>query len=118
VAQDTLSQTFAALADPTRRGILARLAEGEATVNQLAEPFRLKLPTVSKHLKVLQRAGLVVQGRKAQWRPCRLEPAPLREAADWVGRYSRIWAERYGQLDAYLVELQKREKGDERDSQN
>ena len=81
---DPLSRAFAALSDPTRRDILARLAEGEATVNQLAEPFRLRLPTVSKHLKVLQRAGLVTQGRKAQWRPCRLEPGPLREIVDWV----------------------------------
>jgi DNA-binding transcriptional ArsR family regulator len=114
--QDALSLTFAALADPTRRGILARLAEGEAMVNQLAEPFRLKLPTVSKHLKVLQRAGLVTQGRKAQWRPCRLEPAPLREAVDWAERYWRIWAERYGQLDARLIELLEKEKGRERKS--
>lgn len=111
--QDTLSLTFAALADPTRRGILARLAEGEATVNELAEPFQLKLPTVSKHLKVLQRAGLVTQGRKAQWRPCRLEPAPLREAADWVDRYWRIWSERYGRLDEYLTELQEKERNRE-----
>jgi DNA-binding transcriptional ArsR family regulator len=107
---DSLSLTFAALADPTRRAILARLAEGEATVNQLAEPFELKLPTVSKHLKVLQRAGLVSQSRQAQWRPCRLEPAPLGEAVDWVESYRRIWAERFGQLDTYLVELQKKEK--------
>lgn len=114
--QDNLSLTFAALADPTRRGILARLAEGEATVNQLAEPFRLKLPTVSKHLKVLQRAGLVTQGRKAQWRPCRLEPAPLREVSLWVERYRRLWAERYGQLDAYLAELQEEEKKREHES--
>jgi DNA-binding transcriptional ArsR family regulator len=113
---DTLSLTFSALSDPTRRGILARLAEGEATVNQLAEPFQLKLPTVSKHLKVLQRAGLVTQGRKAQWRPCRLEPAPLAEVVDWVERYRRIWAERYGRLDAYLVELQEKEKNRERNS--
>ena len=113
---DHLSLTFSALADPTRRGILARLAEGEATVNQLAEPFQLKLPTVSKHLKVLQRAGLVTQSRKAQWRPCRLEPAPLREAASWVERYRRIWAERYGQLDDYLVELQEKEKNRDRNS--
>lgn len=111
---DTLSLTFAALADPTRRGILARLAEGEATVNELAEPFQLKLPTVSKHLKVLQRAGLVTQGRKAQWRPCRLEPAPLRDVTDWLERYQRIWAERYGRLDAYLGELQQKEENDER----
>jgi len=114
--QDALSLTFAALADPTRRGILARLAEGEATVNQLAQPFDLKLPTVSKHLKVLQRAGLVTQGRKAQWRPCRLEPAPLRDVADWVERYRRIWAERYGQLEAYLAELQEQEKKREHES--
>ena len=107
---DELSHTFFALADPTRRAILARLAEGEATVNQLAEPFNLKLPTVSKHLKVLQRAGLITQGRKAQWRPCRLEPAPLKEVADWVERYRRIWDERLGQLDAYLKELQEKEK--------
>ena len=103
---DQLSLTFAALADPTRRGILARLAEGEATVNQLAEPFALKLPSVSKHLKVLQRAGLVTQGRKAQWRPCRIEPAPLKDVADWVERYRRMWDARYEQLDAYLAELQ------------
>lgn len=116
MSSDALSLTFAALADPTRRGILARLAEGEATVNQLAEPFQLKLPTVSKHLKVLQRAGLVTQGRKAQWRPCRLEPAPLREVVDWVERYRRIWEERYGRLDAYLIELQEKEKNRERNS--
>lgn len=107
---DELSNTFFALADPTRRAILARLAAGEATVNELAEPFHLKLPTVSKHLKVLQRAGLVTQGRKAQWRPCRLEPAPLKEVADWVERYRRIWDERLSQLDAYLIELQEKEK--------
>ena len=107
---DELSSTFAALADPTRRAILARLADGEATVNELAEPFHLKLPTVSKHLKVLQRAGLVTQSRKAQWRPCRLEPAPLKDVADWVERYRRIWDERLNQLDAYLTELQQKEK--------
>jgi DNA-binding transcriptional ArsR family regulator len=107
---DSLSTTFAALADPTRRAILARLSEGEATVNQLAEPFHLKLPTVSKHLKVLQYAGLVTQGRKAQWRPCRLETAPLEQVAEWVDRYRRIWAERFGQLDDYLADLQREEK--------
>jgi len=107
---DELSSTFAALADPTRRAILARLADGEATVNELAEPFHLKLPTVSKHLKVLQRAGLITQSRKAQWRPCRLEPAPLKDVADWVERYRRIWDERLNQLDAYLTELQEKEK--------
>jgi DNA-binding transcriptional ArsR family regulator len=107
---DELSATFAALADPTRRAIVARLAAGEATVTQLAEPFHLKLPTVSKHLKVLQHAGLITQSRKAQWRPCRLETAPLKEAADWVDRYRRMWDERFGQLDAYLIELQEREE--------
>jgi DNA-binding transcriptional ArsR family regulator len=107
---DQLSATFTALGDPTRRAILARLAEGEATVNQLAEPFHLKLPTVSKHLKVLQRAGLVSQSRKAQWRPCKLETEPLREVADWVDRYRRIWDERFNQLDNYLVELQTKER--------
>jgi DNA-binding transcriptional ArsR family regulator len=107
---DNLSNTFAALADPTRRAILARLASGEATVNELAEPFDLKLPTVSKHLKVLQRAGLVTQGRKAQWRPCRLETAPLKGVAAWVDQYRTIWDERYGQLDAYLTELQGKDK--------
>jgi DNA-binding transcriptional ArsR family regulator len=106
---DALSTTFAALADPTRRAILARLAEGEATVSALAEPFHLKLPTVSKHLKVLQHAGLVTQGRKAQWRPCRLETAPLKEVVAWVERYRRMWDERFGQLDAYLIELQEKE---------
>jgi len=107
---DQLSATFTALGDPTRRAILARLAEGEATVNQLAEPFHLKLPTVSKHLKVLQRAGLVSQSRKAQWRPCKLETEPLKEVAGWVDRYRRIWDERYTQLDTYLTELQAKEK--------
>jgi len=103
---DQLSQTFAALADPTRRAILARLAEGEATVLELAEPFALSLPAVSKHLKVLQRAGLISQGRRAQWRPCRLEPARLKDVSDWVERYRAIWEERFGRLDAYLRELQ------------
>ena len=104
---DQLSVTFAALADPTRRAILARVAQGEATVMELAEPFQLKLPTVSKHLKVLRRAGLVTQGRQAQWRPCRLEAAPLKDVADWVERYRERWEERMGQLDDYLQELQK-----------
>jgi len=103
---DQLSQTFAALADPTRRAILARLAEGEATVLELAEPFALSLPAVSKHLKVLQRAGLISQGRRAQWRPCRLEPARLKDVSDWVEGYRAIWEERFGRLDAYLRELQ------------
>ena len=112
---DGLSAVFAALADPTRRAILARLAEGEATVNELAAPFDLKLPTVSKHLKVLQKAGLVSQGRKAQWRPCRLETAPLKEVAGWVERYLDIYQERFGRLDEYLRGLQEREPRHARD---
>src|SRR5215210_592432 len=104
---DELSLTFQALADPTRRAILARLAEGEATVNELAAPFDLSLPAVSKHLKVLRRAGLVSQGRQAQWRPCRLEPRPLKEAVDWVERYRLAWEERFGRLGTYLAKLQK-----------
>src|SRR5438876_2504158 len=103
---DDLSLTFAALADPTRRAILARLAEGEATVLELAEPFRLSLPTVSKHLKVLQRAGLISQGRKAQWRPCRLEPAALKDVSEWVERYRHVWEERHERLDELLRGLQ------------
>src|SRR5438067_4712225 len=104
-SDDELSTTFQALADPTRRAILARLADREATVNELAEPFELSLPAVSKHLKVLQKAGLVSQGRRAQWRPCRLEPAPLKEAVDWIERYREMWEERFGRLDEYLREL-------------
>jgi len=106
MATDPLSLTFSALADPTRRAILARLARGEATVNELAEPFDLKLPTVSKHLKVLQRAGLVSQSRKAQWRPCRLEAAPLKDVAEWAERFRSNWEESFQRLDDYLVELQ------------
>jgi DNA-binding transcriptional ArsR family regulator len=107
---DDLSLTFAALADPTRRAILARLAQGEATVLELAEPFQLSLPAVSKHLKVLQRAGLISQGRRAQWRPCRLEPARLKDVSDWVEHYRVIWEERFGRLDDYLRELQHERK--------
>ena len=103
---DELTVTFAALADPTRRAILARLAQGEATVNELAAPFDLSLPGVSKHLKVLQHAGLITQGRRAQWRPCRLEPARLKDVADWIETYRHIWEERFDRLDAYLKELQ------------
>ena len=114
MTSDDLSTVFAALADPTRRAILERLAEGEATVNELAAPFDLKLPTVSKHLKVLQKAGLVSQGRQAQWRPCRLEPAPLKQAAGWVDRYLELYEERFGRLEEYLRELQDKEKHDER----
>jgi DNA-binding transcriptional ArsR family regulator len=107
---DDLSATFAALADPTRRAILARLSEGDATVNQLAEPFDLKLPTVSKHLKVLQKAGLITQGRQAQWRPCRLEARKLQEAHEWVERYRRFWDESLNRLEAYISEVQKKKK--------
>jgi DNA-binding transcriptional ArsR family regulator len=103
---DPLSLTFQALADPTRRAILARLAQGEATVLELAEPFHLSLPAVSKHLKVLQRAGLISQGRRAQWRPCRLEPRRLKDVSDWVERYQDMWEERFGRLDEYLRDLQ------------
>src|SRR2546423_11607008 len=102
MAADRLSVTFAALADPTRRAILARVAQGEATVMELAEPFQLKLPTVSKHLKVLRRAGLLTQGRQAQWRPCRLEAAPPKDVADWVERYCAHREESIGQPHDYL----------------
>jgi len=110
MATDQLTITFGALADPTRRAILARIADGEATVMELARPFHLKLPTVSKHLKVLQRAGLVTQRRKAQWRPCRLEAAPLKEVSDWLERYRERWEEQIGQLDDYLQELKAKEE--------
>jgi DNA-binding transcriptional ArsR family regulator len=103
---DPLSTTFAALADPTRRAILARLAVGEATVTELAAPFDMSLPGISKHLKVLQRAGLIEQGRQAQWRPCRLAPEPLREVAGWVEQYRRHWEESFERLSDYLRELQ------------
>ncbi len=115
---DRLSEILAALADPTRRAILARLEQGEATVLELAAPFDLKLPTVSKHLKVLQRAGLVSQGRKAQWRPCRLETAPLKDVADWIERYRHLWEERHDRLADYLRELQAGEARDEREVAN
>lgn len=101
-----LDTTFAALADPTRRAILARLAGGEATVTELAEPFAMSLPAVSKHLKVLEHAGLIARGREAQWRPCRLEVGPLKEAADWIGGYRRFWEESFDRLDEYLQALQ------------
>jgi DNA-binding transcriptional ArsR family regulator len=107
---ERLDRTFGALADPTRRGILARLAVGEATVTELAEPFDISLPAVSKHLKVLERAGLIARGRERQWRPARLEAGPLREVADWTERYRRFWEESYDRLDEYLEELQGRRK--------
>jgi DNA-binding transcriptional ArsR family regulator len=113
---ERLDRTFGALADPTRRGILARLAKGEATVTELAEPFDISLPAVSKHLKVLERAGLIARGRERQWRPARLEAGPLREVADWTERYRRFWEESYDRLDEYLEELQggRKEKGNGR----
>jgi DNA-binding transcriptional ArsR family regulator len=111
---DHLSTVFTALADPTRRAILARLAKGEAMVTELAEPFNLSLPGVSKHLKVLQNAGLITQGRKAQWRPCRLEPKRLKEAADWVNEYQQFWEESFNRLDEYLKDIQKEKKHDRR----
>jgi len=105
---DPLSATFSALADPTRRAILARLVDGEAGVTELAAPFEISMPAVSKHLKVLERAGLIERSRHAQWRPCRLAPEPLKEVADWVERYRQLWEERLDRLDAYLSELQLR----------
>jgi DNA-binding transcriptional ArsR family regulator len=107
---DSLSATFAALADPTRRAILARLASGEASVKELAEPFEMSPPAVTKHLKVLQRAGLITQGRQAQWRPCRLDAKPLKDVAGWVEQYRQFWEESFERLDEYLLELQKKEK--------
>ncbi len=108
---DRLSATFAALADPTRRAILARLASGEATVGELAEPFEMSLPAVSKHLKVLQRAGLIARGRAAQWRPSRLEAGPLKGAVDWLEHYRRFWEGSLDRLDVYLREIQQPKKG-------
>ena len=116
---ERLNDTFAALADPTRRAILARLMAGEASVTELAEPFEMSLPAVSKHLKVLERAGLIARGREAQWRPCRLEADPLKEVADWVEGYRRFWEqsqERYGRLDDYLREAQRKEEPDDHDN--
>jgi DNA-binding transcriptional ArsR family regulator len=109
-APDALSATFSALADPTRRAILARLASGETSVTKLSEPFAMSLPAISKHLKVLERAGLIARGREAQRRPCRLEAGPLKEVSDWVERYRRFWEESFDRLDAYLVELKNQEK--------
>jgi DNA-binding transcriptional ArsR family regulator len=102
---DPLSSTFAALADPTRRAILARLASGEASVTQLAEPFAMSMPAISKHLKVLERAGLIARGREAQWRPCRIEVGPLKDIAGWVEHYRRFWEQSFDRLDDYLREL-------------
>jgi DNA-binding transcriptional ArsR family regulator len=107
---DQLSTTFAALADPTRRAILARLAQGERSVTELAEPFDMSLPAVSKHLRVLERAGLIARGREAQWRPCRLDAAPIKDVAEWAERYRAIWEARFDRLDTYLQRLQTKEK--------
>lgn len=107
---DQLSATFAALADPTRRAILAKLTAGEASVTALAEPFDMSMPAISKHLKVLERAGLIARSRDAQWRPCHLEPAPLKEVADWIEHYREFWEQSFDRLDAYLRELKKKEK--------
>jgi len=106
---DHLSSTFAALADPTRRAILARLASGEASVTELAEPFEMSMPAISKHLKVLERAGLITRGRAAQWRPCRLDAAPLKEISDWVDEYRQFWEQSFTRLDEYLRVLQHEE---------
>lgn len=114
VSSDQLSSTFAALADPTRRAILARLSAGESSVTELAKPFDMSLPAVTKHLKVLERAGLITRGRQAQWRPCKLEAQPLREAAAWIEQYRRFWEARLDRLEDYLRELQSREPEDER----
>ena len=110
---DKLSQTFAALANSTRRAILARLAEGEATVNQLAEPFDMSLPAISKHIRVLERAGLIVQGQKAQYRPCTIDATPLQEISNWTEQYRHIWETRFEQIDDYINQLTDKEKENE-----
>jgi DNA-binding transcriptional ArsR family regulator len=107
---DPLDRVFAALADPTRRAILARLALGECSVTELAEPFDMSLPAVSKHLRVLERAGLIARGREAQWRPCRIEPRPLKEVADWATRYRNLWEQRFNRLDSYLHQMKAKEE--------
>ena len=112
--QDHLSHTFAALADPTRRAILARLASGETSVTELAEPFAMSLPAVSKHLKVLERAGLIARGREAQWRPCRLQAGPLQDVSGWLDQYRQYWDQSFDRLDDYLKLLQAKEKGGKR----
>jgi DNA-binding transcriptional ArsR family regulator len=111
---DTISSTFAALADPTRRAILARLALGESSVTELATPFEMSLPAISRHLKVLERAGLISRGREAQWRPCRLKPQPLKQAADWLDEYRQYWEESFDRLDDYLAKVQAKGKNDRR----
>ncbi len=115
MSSERLDHTFAALADPTRRAILARLASGEATVTELAKPFEISLPAISRHLKVLERAGLIARGREAQWRPRTLQADPLKEAADWLDQYRRFWEHSLDRLERYLDELQGKERGDERE---
>jgi DNA-binding transcriptional ArsR family regulator len=117
MASDQLSATFAALSDPTRRAILARLISGEASVTALAEPFDMSLPAVSKHLKVLERAGLIARGREAQWRPCRIEAGPLKDVSEWVEHYRNIWEQRFDRLDDYLRDLKAKEKKNGRDKE-
>jgi len=114
INSDRLSITLSALADPTRRAIVARLADGEATVNEIAKPFDISLPAVSRHLKVLEAAGLITRGREAQWRPCRLETKALKNVDDWLAKYRRLWSESFDKMDTYIAELKKREKRDER----
>lgn len=110
MATDSLSTTFAALSDPTRRAILARLASGQCSVTDLAEPFDMSLPAISKHLRVLEHAGLITRGREAQWRPCRIDATPIREVASWAERYRAIWEQRLDRLDTYLQQLNAKEK--------
>jgi DNA-binding transcriptional ArsR family regulator len=117
-APDPLSETFAALADPTRRAILARLALGETSVTELAAPFEMSMPAVSKHLKVLERAGLIARGREAQWRPCRLQAAPLRDVSGWVEHYRRFWEQSLDRLDDYIRELKSRSANDSKNSKS
>jgi DNA-binding transcriptional ArsR family regulator len=117
IEEDELSRTFAALADPTRRQFLARLARGEATVNELAEPFSISLQAISKHLKVLERAGLITRGREAQWRPSRLEMAPLEEATGWIERYREIWRDRFDRLDQEIQRLKAEQRQEQEHQQ-
>jgi DNA-binding transcriptional ArsR family regulator len=112
--EDPISSTFSALADPTRRAILARLALGETSVTELAAPFAMSMPAVSRHLRVLERAGLIARGREAQWRPCKLKAEPLKQAADWLDEYRRFWEESFDRLDDYLKTLQAKERRDGR----
>ena len=118
MSPDRLSTTFSALADPTRRAILARLVSGEVSVTELAEPFAMSLPAVSKHLKVLERAGLIARSREAQWRPCRLEAGPLKDAADWLEHYRSFWEQSFDRLADYLGELQAKEEKDGREDEH